>query len=50
VQIFEMLGQDRAGAAFGLLDQAADLLVDELRRRLRDVLRLRDGPARGRAG
>ena len=41
MQLVEMLGQDLRARVFGLLDQAADLLVDQLRGGVRDVLALR---------
>src|SRR5258705_7603344 len=42
VQLVEVAGQDLAGGALALVDDAADFLVDELGRRVGDVLALRD--------
>src|SRR5690606_36185378 len=45
VEFVEILGQDRARGALGLLDQAADLLVDQLGGFLRHILVARDAVA-----
>src|SRR6185312_5555903 len=41
VQIVEVLGQDPTGRGLALVDQAADLVIDQLGRRVGDVLALR---------
>ena len=45
MQFLEMTGQDLAGGALTLIDDAADLLIDDLGGRVGDVLALRHGVA-----